>query len=269
LLGFSRTASKLRLSGARFSQRSKYQAGERIGGEMLWRFLSWIWNYAIGELLIVTAGVLIALGANQWNIDRLDRAEEVLIIERLISDLESDLGNLGEASNGLEEKRESLQRIYSILVSPNPKPDDPAEFLGDIIVGANYGWNQPVARRITFDELLSSGKFRLIRKPKLREMIAAYYSADQDAHNRIEERETDFPKLSYQLVRRGSELELIPNFTMLEAKQMTARVVDAALLNHVTAELNFARFADTMFDDLIRERNKLYGELEAYLDAIQ
>jgi hypothetical protein len=236
---------------------------------LLGRFLNWIWTYAIGELLIVTAGVLIALAANQWNLDRLDRAEEVLIIERLLSDLESDLGNLDEASNMLEKKEESLQRIYSILASVNKKPDDPAEFLGDIIAGANYGWNQPVARRITFDEILSSGKFRLIRKPELREMIAAYYSADQDAHNRIEERETDFPKLSYQLVRRGTEFELIPSLTRLEAEQMTARALDAPLLNHVTAELNFSRFVDTIFSDLIMERNKLYRELEAYLEAIQ
>lgn len=236
---------------------------------MLWRFLQWVRTHAIGELMIVTVGVLIALAVNQWNTDRLDRAEEVLIVQRILSDLESDVGNFKEALKILDEKENSLKRIYSVLVVPNTRPQNLPAFLGDVIAGANYGWNQPIARRITFDELLSSGRFRLIRSPELREMIAAYYSLDQDTHSRIEERETGFPAMSYQLVPRGSEFELDPTLTMREMEQLTTRVLDASVLDHVTAELNFSRFVRAIFTDLLAERDKLYAALASYRESIE
>ena len=40
---------------------------------MFWRKFKLDWPYVIGELLIVTAGVLIALAISAWNSDRLDR----------------------------------------------------------------------------------------------------------------------------------------------------------------------------------------------------
>ncbi len=43
---------------------------------MQWRFLRLGWGYAIGELIIVVAGVLIALATDAWNDDRLNRLEE-------------------------------------------------------------------------------------------------------------------------------------------------------------------------------------------------
>ena len=57
---------------------------------MRWRLHRLDWPYAVGELIIVVAGVLIALAVDQWNSDRLERVEEVEIIEQLISDLNID-----------------------------------------------------------------------------------------------------------------------------------------------------------------------------------
>ncbi len=54
---------------------------------MRWRLRKLDWPYAIGELIIVVAGVLIALAVDQWNSDRMARVEEGEIIEQLISSL--------------------------------------------------------------------------------------------------------------------------------------------------------------------------------------
>ena len=40
---------------------------------MLWRKFKLDWKYAIGELFIVVAGVLLALAIDQWNERRLER----------------------------------------------------------------------------------------------------------------------------------------------------------------------------------------------------
>lgn len=44
---------------------------------MRWRLRKLDWGYALGELIIVTAGVLIALAIDEWNSDRLNRVDEI------------------------------------------------------------------------------------------------------------------------------------------------------------------------------------------------
>ena len=58
---------------------------------MRWRLSKLDWPYAVGELIIVTAGVLIALAIDQWNSDRLDRVEEQRILLGLKSESELNL----------------------------------------------------------------------------------------------------------------------------------------------------------------------------------
>jgi hypothetical protein len=43
---------------------------------MFWRKFKLDWTYAIGELVIVTLGVLVALGIQQWNEDRLEKERD-------------------------------------------------------------------------------------------------------------------------------------------------------------------------------------------------
>ena len=57
---------------------------------MFWRRFKLDWSYAIGELFIVIIGVLVALVIDQWNDDRLERAEENAILSRIISDIDMD-----------------------------------------------------------------------------------------------------------------------------------------------------------------------------------
>jgi hypothetical protein len=82
---------------------------------MRWRLLKLNWGYAIGELIIVSVGVLIALAIDQCNSDRLDRVDEMLIIEGLISDLEFDRSTIDQGLGFLPEKEASLRRVYAVV----------------------------------------------------------------------------------------------------------------------------------------------------------
>ena len=48
-------------------------------------------KYAIGEIILVVIGILIALQINNWNQDRLDRNFETVMLKEVKSSLESDL----------------------------------------------------------------------------------------------------------------------------------------------------------------------------------
>ena len=58
---------------------------------MIFRKLKIGWSGALGELLIIVAGVLIALAIDQWNDNRLDRLDEIDAVSRMLTDLETDL----------------------------------------------------------------------------------------------------------------------------------------------------------------------------------
>lgn len=234
---------------------------------MQWRFLRLNWSYAVGELVIVTMGVLIALAINEWNSDRLERAEEALILERLLADLQRDLNGYQIGLEVLGRKEDSLRRLHSALASPQSRPDDPTRFLEDVIDGASYGWNQHRARRVTIDELLGSGKFGLIRSAEIRTAIADYYESERGTADRIDERETAYPSISYQLVPRVNETESDLALDTAQIDLLIDGVFESPLREHVIAEINFARFVRGRFTELQAACSALVTSLQAYLDA--
>jgi Family of unknown function (DUF6090) len=245
---------------------------------MRWRQLHLDWSYGVGELVIVVVGVLIALAVNSWNDDRLARGEEAEIVARLASDLHEDLERLGGQSDGIDAKEASLLRLQAVFATADPHPSDPAAFLHDVINGANYGWTQFEARRTTFRELVGSGKFSLIRDPALREMINEYYDFDTSTHERIDDRQTNFPHLAYLLVPRENEgsIEretgqgsLRSDLSAAELEQLTSRVLASGLEDQLVGELNLARFVRNIGRRVDARCRELIARLEVYGKTIR
>lgn len=233
------------------------------------RAISWPRIFAEGAVIV--ASILLALAADAWWDERQDRAEEREIIGRLISDVRADIQGVGQGLEILEEKQASLLRVDSLL-SVSTTPGDPTAFLGDVVLGANYGWNQYVPRSVTFDELLGSGDFGLVRDPLLRERLSSYYRDQEGAGNRIDERETEYPDLTYQLVPRSPELrnlsEVASGLSRAEADRLVGEVFELLSRRHITAELNLARFIGQVFMLWREEAVELLDALEGYEGVI-
>ena len=137
---------------------------------MIWRKFKLELSYAIGELLIVVIGVLIALAIDQWNGERLERLQEVDSVSRIIVDLETDLEDIHFRLQAVDAKEASLLRVKAVFAGGARY--DPAEFLTDVVVGADYGWNQGIAQRSTYDNLLGSGNLGIIVDSDIRTHIS-------------------------------------------------------------------------------------------------
>ena len=236
---------------------------------MRWRLSKLDWPYAVGELVIVTAGVLVALAIDQWNSDRLDRSEERVIIQRLISDLESDLASITLGLGFLPDKRGNLQRVYAVLSNTESPPEDAAGFLDDVVGGAIYGWAQTVVSTAVYDELVGAGRFTLIRDAELRSAISGYYLNRELQADRMEERETHYPDLSYQLALRETEFDALAGLSDKQIEQLAEDAFNSGLRAHAIAELNFTRFAEETLPILEASVDDLMTELQTYLDTIQ
>lgn len=72
-------------------------------------------RYAIGEIVLVVIGILIALQVNNWNEERIRRQEERFLLENLLENLQTNMEHLKESTVQLEEFNNSSEIIFDVL----------------------------------------------------------------------------------------------------------------------------------------------------------
>ena len=81
-------------------------------------------RYAIGEIVLVVVGILIALQINTWNGHRLERIEEVKILKGIKKDLENTIQEF-EFHNQIRSKvLDASKRIYTLARSQEIHKED-------------------------------------------------------------------------------------------------------------------------------------------------
>lgn len=227
---------------------------------MKWRFLKLDWKYAIGEFLIITAGVLIALYFDGWNTSRIERLEGNLYVERLLADLEADAEFIRIWESAMGRKVPALERLATYLTSDQIDKSNELNLYDDVLSGRSLGWAAPFAVRTTYEELVSTGSLNLISDTVVRNEISSFYVANFDSSIRVQERRSRFPEISYQLMVSSQEIsnsdmeQLISNFDNLE------------FLKEVRAELNRALFLQITLNNWKEQRDSLIQSLQSYLE---
>jgi hypothetical protein len=237
---------------------------------MLWRKFKLDWSYALGELFIVTAGVLIALAIDQWNNNRQERAKEVEIIERLLIEVELDLENIELAESALEVKMESLRRVQMHLELGIQSVEDMGQFVKDVWLGQIYGWGQDSGIRTTFNELMGSGDFHLIHKTSLRSEISEYYFQRELEAERMNERESEYPQIVYRLIPRSVTYpESASYFGTLETGELVKRIFAEDVADEVLGEMNYAYFASRDYASIRLAAETLSRSLNSEIAALE
>jgi len=75
-------------------------------------------KYAIGEIVLVVIGILIALQINNWNEDRKNDVKEALLITNIIEDLNSDNAHIKQAIDELEEQLGVVDSLIAKVIDP-------------------------------------------------------------------------------------------------------------------------------------------------------
>lgn len=128
--------------------------------------------YAIGEIILVVIGILIALSLNSWDQNQTDRKKEILELTNLSSDLEEQAISLKEYV-----KVETMYFEYGISVLRHYARHKGFSEMEDVLPKLN----SLVSRRTfnpvntTFRELISTGGIGLIQNDSLRRAIMQYY----------------------------------------------------------------------------------------------
>ena len=126
-------------------------------------------KYAIGEIILVVIGILIALSINNQNENRKERAQEQELLLQLHSEFESNLEQLDQKT-GMREQMifASLKLLQSIDSPETRQADSIIKFIG--FTGINPTFDPIV------NDINSSGRIQLLQNKNLKERLARWTS---------------------------------------------------------------------------------------------
>jgi len=155
-------------------------------------------RYAIGEIVLVVIGILIALQVNNWNEERLERKQIEKYARSLIHDLENDVEMLQVSmyqAQKIHRKVDSL-RHYMAQNKPEALSNTVLFILSQDLLYRPYKWN-----RYTLDAIKSSGGMNLIQNDSISKRIVAYESFSQHLDEDFNGDDVNFGKANDQIVR--------------------------------------------------------------------
>ncbi|MBC8753369.1 hypothetical protein H2O64_01720 [Kordia sp. YSTF-M3] len=222
-------------------------------------------NSALGEILKVVIGILIALQVNTWVEQAKENTEELRILQNLKQDLLSDISQLERDVESGQNRQHKIDSIFDILYKP--KDYNTTKFLRLNFALADE--NHFDLNSGTFDESMASGTIKTIRNNSIRQQIFNYYRITKKNYtdnNTVKQiYETIFPQFFKTLVPSqefiGGFLNKsthLPNLD-IETLALDKEYIGVLTLKHRTeyhqilSWKEYVKLARSLLDDLEKE----------------
>lgn len=165
-------------------------------------------RYAIGEILLVMIGILLALQVNNWNEKRKQSELETVYISRLVSDIQQDTLNVQIIKKQTEEAQEIIKNTIHIL-------NTESDLLKTMQVLENYfekGWDNRIfiVNDNTYTDLLQTGNMSILKENIKVEDIIKYYASAKISREADLGNENWAVSIDIALTEKTSALEFDP-----------------------------------------------------------
>jgi hypothetical protein len=130
-------------------------------------------KYAIGEIILVVIGILIALQINNWNEDRKAKIVEDSFFANILIDLEKDDAKLNYYKTFYTKRIEYLDTLLTYVRNPNKTMG--IEKFGMYVEPLFYSAD-PTNNNTTFESAKASGTFNNFREKEFIENLSMYYA---------------------------------------------------------------------------------------------
>jgi len=175
-------------------------------------------RYAIGEILLVMVGILLALQVNNWNNVRSERALEIKYLKGIKADLQVDLINL---KTFIDDKELKYLSAAEILDMDAPQTIAELDALDSIIWNV-FGWVRYNQSTNTLDELIGSGNLSLIKNDSIKKMIQNIKQANISIQGSVEHMRREY---DYYLYDRSAAIrEMTPVIDIGESVKHRKRI---------------------------------------------
>lgn len=223
-------------------------------------------KYAIGEIILVVIGILIALQINNWNENRNNRKEEKTILKALQTEISEN-----QLILTLDlEKHNSVFRLIKELsdyISPEPEKIDDNR-LDSLMFG--LGWLPGyVPKEGVINSILASGKISLIQNNELNSKLAGWSSLLNNYNTTLNWSEKDVFELILPYIKDKYPFKrTLPYYGSETLEKSKFSFSQVALLSDLEFE---SIVAERVIDasDVLKSANKLYDFQSDILKLIE
>lgn len=230
-------------------------------------------KYAIGEIVLVVIGILIALQINTWNEKRKASDEEIKILKALQADFKVSKKRIEETIIMQKKVLTNSQILIGIYERKNPKEqlyfDTHLDSL-DYLVAYGLSWYRAEPVTGAYNSLISAGKVDLIQDEKLRHLLAQFIA---DFESGFEDQESTMlllDKLQDEIAHFA--LKITSNYFRkrynYESRKINSLTVSKSLFSNDEFFGNLY-FKDVLELNRIRRQEQMLSDTNAILKIIE
>jgi hypothetical protein len=223
-------------------------------------------KYAIGEIILVVIGILIALQINNWNQNRNNSNEEKTILIALKIEISENQGILAKE---LKRHDDALRLIKELSNNISPEPKEIGIKRLDSLM-FSLGWLPGYTpKEGVINSILASGKISLIKNNDLNSKLAAWSSLLNHYNTTLNWSEKDVFDLVLPYIKDKYPFKRTLKYFGSETKiKSTFKFSQEALLSDIAFESIVAnRVIDAK--DALNAANKLYDFQAEVLELIK
>ena len=137
-------------------------------------------KYAIGEIVLVMIGILLALQVNNWNENRKINSKEQTFLKDLKSELSSNLDALNVVIDEHQKSYKAAQELLAYSRKPKELENIPESTANQLVTTMNQNWTYNPKKGI-LNSIISSGQLTFFKNKKLKYLLASIDDVTQDA----------------------------------------------------------------------------------------
>ncbi|MCP9200838.1 DUF6090 family protein [Gramella sp. GC03-9] len=225
--------------------------------------------YAIGEIVLVVIGILIALGINNYNQEQILRKKEQVYLNGLKDEFQTSKRKLTELiSVNHANYNEAKQIIEIITAGREPSEADFSKLLFNAFAfEISFNPNNSL-----INEMINSGNLNNIRNPELRQKLTNWFAMLQD----ISKQETELGMQREKVLNMFSSnehslrtiFEHTGMFRELELTEEQNKISNLGLLNSTKFENNVLMFISASHSTEHTHYKTLMQEINSILSLI-
>lgn len=129
--------------------------------------------YAVGEIVLVVIGILIALQINTWNENKKNNRLEAAYYCRLLEDIDQDIEQISQLLQSAEDRLKASNQAVRLLLTDNPRKIEVGKqiWLANKAVYIDFRPNNA-----TFQDLKSGAKLNIIDDKDVIKALNTYYN---------------------------------------------------------------------------------------------
>ncbi len=225
--------------------------------------------YAIGEILLVVIGILIALQVNNWNEERKDKDKSYSYLIRLNEDIDLILTDVDNSLKGAERKLKNSIIVQEALEAKHLALSNQKNF--DLYLEEYHHFYITIQDARTYNEMMSVGDIKLIENQWIRNAfssLANYREFIMDVNRINTDVQMQNSHFFETYVRYRFENALTDSAVSIPYYDFQAMAADEKFINKISKQSRSWNVILEMFKDynlqVVQIRDSLQSELKNF-----